>query len=71
MFWHLAFCLWIRSLSFLFSISVVHGDLNKPHSENQSSGLPIIKQKWKNQSGEKLKSLLPMVDRIELASMKR
>lgn len=70
MFWYVGFCLLNRSQPCLFRIPALHSDSNTPLSENQSCSHLNHKVKMESKSRENLKSLLPMVDRIELASMK-
>lgn len=70
MFCHFDLCLLQRSQSCLFSVSILHSDLNTPLSENKNSGPPNPKVKMESKSREDLNSLLPMVDWIELATVK-
>lgn len=58
-----------RGPSCLFSISVLHSDLNTTLSETKVAATNH-KVKMESKSRENLQSLLPMVDQIELASMK-
>lgn len=47
MFRHFGFFLLKGSQSCLFSVSVLHSDLNTPLCENQSASRLILKYKWK------------------------